>query len=284
MRNLKCFQIVYEEKNLQVAAGKLFLSPQGLSKIIKSLEEECGMPLFVRSKDGFMPTEAGKIYYEKSHEILKDINEMFFSIGSLVKREKHFRIGFSAGVIRTIDIPAVNRFMKANPEIVANWDEQDNEIVLEQVLNGVIDCGLVVGRPNVQGLICQLIKSVEIVLYVYKGHKFWDREQINIIDLTDEPIVSMNRKYHIYQNLMNACHMKDFHPNIVARVVDGATIYSLVRNGIGVGISPKLFPKDDNIRAIPITDAYSWDLYGVYLENSPDAEMAKRFINVTLGE
>ena len=33
-KNFKCFQIVYEEKNLSAAAKKLFLTPQGLGKII----------------------------------------------------------------------------------------------------------------------------------------------------------------------------------------------------------------------------------------------------------
>jgi DNA-binding transcriptional LysR family regulator len=61
-RNFKCFQVVYEERNLQVAAGKLFLSPQGLSKIIKNLEEEVATPLFFRSKEGVVPTESGKIF------------------------------------------------------------------------------------------------------------------------------------------------------------------------------------------------------------------------------
>ncbi len=75
-RNLKCFQTVYEEHNLQTAANKLFLSPQGLSKIIKGLEDECGSLLFVRTKDGLIPTESGKVFYEKSQKIIKDINEM----------------------------------------------------------------------------------------------------------------------------------------------------------------------------------------------------------------
>ena len=94
-KNFKCFQIVYEEKNITSAANKLFLSPQGLSKIIKALEEECGTALFVRTKEGLIPTESGKIFYEKSKEVTKNLNEMFSQIQVQGSKDKRFKIGFS---------------------------------------------------------------------------------------------------------------------------------------------------------------------------------------------
>ena len=277
-RNFKCFQTVYEERNLQVAASKLFMSPQGLSKMIKTLEEECGTALFSRTKDGFVPTESGKVFYEKSKVISKDLNEMFSAIEAVNDREKRFRVGFAAGTIRAIDIPAVNSFMESNPEIVASWDEQENGTVLKRVLNDEINCGLVVGKPEAAGLVTKLIKSVEIVLYVYKGHRLWDSKQVSILDIKDEPLVSMSEKYHIYHDVVNACQMNGFNPEIIARVGDGETIHSLVKNGIGIGISPRFFEDDESIRAVTINDAYTWDVYGVYMENSPDAGLAKRFL------
>jgi len=277
-RNLKCFQIIYEERNLQVAANKLFLSPQGLSKIIKNLEEECGTQLFSRTKDGFIPTESGKIFYEKSKTIIKSMNEMFSEIRAVNDREKRFRIGFAAGTLRAVDIPSVHSFMKSNPEIVASWDEQENKTVLKRVLNDEINCGLVVGKPQVPGLLSELIKSVDIVLYVHKDHRLRGKQQISITEIKDEPLISMNEKYHIYHDFINACHMNDFNPEIVAKVGEGDSIYRLVKNGIGIGIAPRFFKDDTDVKAIPITDTYTWDVYGIYLENSPDAELAKRFL------
>jgi DNA-binding transcriptional LysR family regulator len=277
-RNFKCFQTVYEERNLQVAASKLFMSPQGLSKLIKTLEEECGTALFSRTKDGFIPTESGKVFYEKSKVITKDLNEMFSAIETVNDREKRFRMGFAAGTIRAINIPAVNDFMKSNPEFVASWDEQENSTVLERVLNDEINCGLVVGKKEATGLVSKLIKSVDIVLYVYKGHRLWDSKQVKIQDIKDEQLISMNEKYHIYHDVIEACHMNGFNPEIIARVGDGVTLHSLVKNKIGIGICPRFFEDDDDIRAVTINDAYTWDVYGIYMENSPDVQLAKRFL------
>ena len=277
-RNFKCFQTVYEERNLKAAAGKLFLSPQGLSKIIKSLEDECGTPLFVRAKEGFIPTESGKLFYEKSKIIIRDINDMFASIEAVSDKDKRFKIGFAAGTLRAIDIPSVNRFMESNPEILAIWYEHENERVLKQLLNDEISFGFVVGQPNAGNVEAELIKSVDMVIYVYRGHRFFDEKEVDISDLKDEPLVSMNEKHHIYYDVVNACHMNGFMPNIVARVGEGESIYQLVRNGIGIGITPRFFKDTDELRAVTIKDAYTWDVYGIYRTDSADVELAKRLL------
>lgn len=282
-RNFKCFQTVYEERNLQVAASKLFLSPQGLSKMIKSMEEECGTPLFTRTKDGFVPTESGIVFYEKSKHISKEINEMFSAIEAASSKEKRFKVGFAAGTIRAIDIPVVNHFMKSNPEIVGIWDEQENEKVLKKVLSEEINCGLVVGKVEAPGLVAQLIKSVDIVLYVYNGHRLWNEKSVSIMDIKDEPLISMNKNYRIYHDVINACHMNGFNPEIIAHVGDGVTIRSLVKNKVGIGIAPRFFDDSDELRAVSIKDAYTWDVYGVYLERSADAQIAKRFLQEIKG-
>ncbi|MCR4831316.1 MAG: LysR family transcriptional regulator [Pseudobutyrivibrio sp.] len=277
-RNFKCFQTVYEERNLQVAASKLFLSPQGLSKIIKSLEEECGTPLFSRTKDGFIPTECGKVFYEKSRHISRDLNDLFSSIEAVSDRAERFRVGFAAGTIRVLNIPLIKEFMASHPEFVPSWDEKVNESVLKHVLNDEINFGFVIGKPEAPNLVAELVKSVEMVLYVYKGHRLFDRDYIEISDIKDEPLISMNENYHIYHDVLNACHMNGFNPEIIAKVSEGESIYNLVKNKIGIGVCPKFYKDSEDVRAVSISDAYTWDVYGIYLENSVDTKLAKKFL------
>ena len=278
-RNLKCFQIVYEERNLQVAASKLFLSPQGLSKIIKSLEDECGTTLFLRSKEGFIPTESGKVFYEKSKVIVQNLNEMFLSIESIDEREKRFKVGFAAGTIRAIDIPKVRDFMEDNPEILGSWSEYENAKVLDQVLNDEISFGFVVGKPTDSNLVASLVLSIDMVVYVHRGHRFWDNDIVEIKDLRDEKLILMNEKHHIYHDVVNACHLCDYKPNIVATVEEGEAMYKLVKNKIGIGISPRFLEDNDDIRAISLKDAYSWDIYGIYRKDSADKDLASKFLS-----
>jgi len=283
-RNFKCFQTVYEEKNLQTAASKLFLSPQGLSKVIKSLEDECGAPLFVRTKEGFVPTESGKVFYEKSKIVTKDLNEMFSSIEAINDRDRRFKIGFATGTIRAIDIAVVRKFMEDTPQILASWHEQENESVFKRVLNNEIGFGLVIGKRNDSALKYVKIKSIDVVLYVYNGHKLWSQNIAELADIKNEPLISMNEHYRIFQDVINACLMNGFKPEIVARVSEGESIYQLVKNKIGIGISPKFFEDTEEIRAVPIKDAYTWDIYGIYRNDTPDVVLVEQLIRRLTGK
>ena len=51
-KQLQYFVTVYQTQNIKTAADRLFVSRQGVSKVIRLLEEELGQPLFVRSIKG----------------------------------------------------------------------------------------------------------------------------------------------------------------------------------------------------------------------------------------
>lgn len=59
IRDLKVFQMITVEKSVSKAAKKLYMTPQGVSKILKNLETEMGSQLFVRDKNGMHLTESG---------------------------------------------------------------------------------------------------------------------------------------------------------------------------------------------------------------------------------
>ena len=64
IKDLKCFAAVYEERSINRAAGKLFITSQGLGKVIHKLEEELDITLFERSKKGVAPTQGAAFLYE----------------------------------------------------------------------------------------------------------------------------------------------------------------------------------------------------------------------------
>lgn len=278
-KNFKCFQIVYEEKNLSAAAKKLFLTPQGLGKIIRNLEEECGATFFIRTKEGFVATESGRLFYKKIIDINKSLNDLMIEVEHLEKKEKRFKVGFASGTIRSIDIAKLEEFMEQHKEIERSWTECENSLVKNQILNGDISFGFTIGKPQEKNLKSVLIDSKEVVLYVYKGHEFWDRDSIDLQEIRNEKIISMNEKHHIYNDLIDACNLYDFIPNIVALVTEGESIYRLIKNRIGIGISPKFYPDTDEIRAIKINGGYTWDIYGVYREDTADKEIADELID-----
>ena len=56
-KQLEYFVETYRCRNIQAAADNLYISHQGLSRVIRSLEDELGQALFVRSNRGLEPTD-----------------------------------------------------------------------------------------------------------------------------------------------------------------------------------------------------------------------------------
>ncbi len=63
-RQLRCFLALYETLNFSAAARQLFLTQPTLSYQIRTLEEELGTPLFVRTTCRVEPTRAGQLFAE----------------------------------------------------------------------------------------------------------------------------------------------------------------------------------------------------------------------------
>ena len=56
-KQMEYFLGVCRQGNIQSAADKLYVSRQGVSKMLKTLEEELGQLLFIRNPHGLVPTD-----------------------------------------------------------------------------------------------------------------------------------------------------------------------------------------------------------------------------------
>ena len=70
-KELHAFLAVYEEQNIRAAAKRLFITPQGLSQIIKRLEQELETVLFERDNRGVTPTGYANALYHDAQAIIR---------------------------------------------------------------------------------------------------------------------------------------------------------------------------------------------------------------------
>ena len=101
-RDLLGFIIVFEERSINQAARKLFISPQGLSKMITNFEKELGAPLFLRTQKGMEPTESALFLYEKAHAILPEVEQVENGIRQIARRRHGLRIACANGVLNAL--------------------------------------------------------------------------------------------------------------------------------------------------------------------------------------
>jgi len=98
-RHLKYIVAVAETGNFTRAAERLFLAQPSLSKQIKDVEDEIGLPIFIRTRDGVRATPAGQMMISYAQEALRVRGE-FIAMAQAVHHGdvSPLRLGFSSFV------------------------------------------------------------------------------------------------------------------------------------------------------------------------------------------
>lgn len=282
VKDIHSFMECYETRSINKAAKSLYISPQGLGKLLDRLEHELRAPLFDRTKQGLIPTEAGVFLYDKSQKLLTDMQEIEQGLELIRNKKKTFHIGYSCGLIRMLPMKKMEAFQAAFTGNDIIWDEGSNQDVKDRLVKGQLDIALVIGRVAATDFVEKEVSSKQMCAIVPSNHPLYDKDSIQIRDLKDEQLITLNEKYQSYTNLLNTCEREGFYPNIRAKTMEAAMIYEFVSEGLGIGIDVDIHSKDslsDRFKLIPITDGIPWSVYVAYRNSNQNNPLIKCFLD-----
>lgn len=127
---LRSFVAVAEEGNLTKGSERVFASQPAVSAHIKALEEELGLPLFVRTPRGMRLTEAGKGLKLKADSIL-------LAADAMVNQAKVYREELTGDL--AIGLNSDPDFLRISPLITAMSETHPKlKLKLQQGMSGAI--------------------------------------------------------------------------------------------------------------------------------------------------
>lgn len=282
-KDIRSFRLVYEERSINRAAKQLFITPQGLSRIIHKLEEELQIVLFERTKGGMVPTECGDYFYAQSQELLYQLEDIKYHLQKMNSRQRKIKIGFACGVLNLVSLKKLNAIQREMPDVSVQWEEMENQEVAEQVNRGLLDIGFIIGTiPGNEVESCVVYEGKMNVL-VYPGHPFYERERLSIEELKEQPLISLNQKYFSYHSFMQRCGDFGFVPNIVINTMESQLIYRFCNEKLGLGIDADIHKTDrlyPDIRRIELHDAIPWKVSMIYRKNETDRFLVERLAQI----
>ena len=128
-QSLKVFVRAVQDKSFAAAARNLLIDPAAVSRTIKALEDDLGIPLFLRTTRSSKLTVEGHRFYRDCREILEKLD----SATQRLQNEENvlrgvLRIGLAPMITRRMVLKALPAFQRRHPQI-------------EIVLLGVNDLG-----------------------------------------------------------------------------------------------------------------------------------------------
>jgi DNA-binding transcriptional LysR family regulator len=242
LEQLQGFVEVTRRGTLTAAAKALKVTQPSLTRRLAALEKTMGSPLFVRTRTGVVPTEAGERFLDHAVRALASIEAGREAIAAIRGELKGV---VSVGAVPTVGaylLPDVlAKFCREHPLVRLRLHEDLHTEIEDAVAKGEMDLGLVNMPLRRAELVVRPLWTEDYVCAVHESHRFASsiKTAISIGDIAKEPllIVAVSPAAHA---LAVASERQGTQLNIVAEADNHEALRRMVARGIGVAIFPRI--------------------------------------------
>ena len=243
--NFELYKVFYEvanAKSISKGAENLMISQPAVTQSIKTLEDELGGKLFIRTPKGVILTNEG----EELYSYIKDgmnyfINgtNKFMSLKSLDSGV--LNIGSTTTISENYLMPYLKEFHNLYPNITINITNDLTDNLLKDLRNGNLDIVIVsIPKYNIKDLSINYITDLnDIFVSSNKNKKF---NSLN--ELLEENIILQKSPSVTRSNFDDYLKEKDLVCNPKMEVASHNLLVKLVESNFGIGLLTKEFIKD----------------------------------------
>ena len=241
-----------ESGSLTKAGAILGYSQPGLTQMMKSLEEEVGFPLLIKTNRGVEPTEAAKTlmpamrqlinYEEKLSQEVAEIRGLYrgtIRVGSYTSTSIHW-------------LPQVIEYFKENfPEVEFKVEECGQDDMIRDLKERKIDLALM-SRPEKTAIEFIPIMEDPIVVVYSSAYDLSSYDCVPVEKLRDHMLLMTDETYD--RDVRRVFEQAGFEPKVQYTFKDDFAVLSMVQRGVGIAILPRLiatsFPGNYEYRVI----------------------------------
>lgn len=217
------------------AAEALNVSQPAISKCIKDLERQVGAPLFEQVGRRVLLTEAGAILYAHADRVLTELTDAERALAALQSGEAGRLIIGASTTPGTYLLPELlGAFRGKYPQVELTLEIGDTREVLQRVLDGPLDLGVVGEAEFKPALYVERIRTETLVLILPPSHPLADKETITLDDLASEPFVLRERGSSTREVLERALHARNFEPHVAMELNNAEAVKKAVGAGLGI--------------------------------------------------
>jgi len=275
LNQLRCFIEVATELHFGRAAERLNMTQPPLSRQIRQLEHELGVPLLERTRRSVRLTAAGLAFLPEARDILQRcINAASKARFALQGEAGRVVLGYSAGANHAYLPRVVAAAQQQLPQIELELREMVSDDQLEALRGERIDLGLIRLPADLRGLKMACVVSEPMTLVMPRAHALARRRRrLQVSDLHNEPFVMYQpgdgRYFH--EMLQAVFHAAAVTPRFVQHVRHTHSMIGLVNAGLGLAIVPvstaQLRPENLVVRDIQLPEHVRAEMHLVWRKN-----------------
>lgn len=283
IKDMNCFIRVSEKKSISAAAESLFMTPQGVSKTIKRMEEEMGTQLFIRTQNGVNLTEYGRIFRDCAQRITEDYDQTFQKIKALKAQNNGFiRMVSAFGILRLLSPDFVHAFEEKYPGLHLDYMEFPDVYIQENVLSEKYDIGILPYLEENPDFVYTPLFSREIFFVTHPASRFFDRKEVSVTEISQEPLILENEHFLIHQIMEDICRQEGTDLDVYFNTSGFSLCYKLCKEEEGNTVSMDFIfddMDDGTLHQIPFREHPMWRITLIRRRDTPVSDNLKKFIS-----
>ena len=235
IRQLEYFRQIANTGSINEAARRLNMSQPPLSYQIRQLEKELNVTLFERTRTGVTLTEAGKVLYERSENLLNYVHSTEQEVARAGKKQI-LRLGITPTTVSTI-MPYITRFSRKHPDVYFEVRDGITYTLFNYLMDGILDVSVVRTPLKTEGAQSVELEDREKMIAVFPREMKLEKKGIlKLKDLTDCPLI-LYRRYE--ELIMNEFEAQNLQPDVFCVCDEPRDAMLWVKEGLAVAIFPE---------------------------------------------
>ena len=253
--HLTTFTTVAQMGSFTTAGRSLRLSQSTISQHIKTLEDELGMPLFIRTTRQVRLTDAGERFLGHAHRLLNQAAQVQQDMTQLSEGvQGHSTVGTLPSLAVHLLAPAIHRLQQRYVEVKVQIREGSQLELEADVQSGEVDFGVMELPVHTQQLQSHLLLREPYNVLVPRGHRLATRRQVRLHELAHERFVVFPTRARGREHLQQAFHQMGLNLQIAVEAASALTLASMVQAGAGVALAPALVFQHVQLHDVAILD------------------------------
>lgn len=198
LRHVRYFIAVAECLNFSKAAQRLHIAQPPLSRQIRQLEEDIGVPLLLRNKRSVELTEEGRVFLEEARKLVAQAARAMEAARHAGSGDSRLlRVGIPSRLGGAVS-NAIAEYRRRFPQVTIQCRDICSSLQNEALLKEEIDIGFL--RPPVDraNLDFELLFEEDVFVLLPQNHFLAKRASVNLREIACEPAIIFDRGFSIW--------------------------------------------------------------------------------------
>ena len=239
-RQLQAVLALAKYRSFVAAASSLKISQPALTRTIKLIEIELGVPLFSRSTRQVTVTDAGKEFAALAERLLNDLRIGAENVREMAAHPRGQIAVASVVSLAGVVLPGlIADYSRRFPGVELHLREGLHHMVTDEVRNGLADFGIGYVEDAPRSFVTEDLGVDTFHLVMRRDNALAQRTRIGLPALADVPLVSFPAESRTRRVVDRAAATAGLSFRYVTTTNRLPTLRGLVRNRVGLAVVPK---------------------------------------------